>query len=161
MAIVKTVKRVGVKEPITKKIIKPIVEKITFSSNSDDSVNKINELTINFDDSDEDEEISIESNINGNKYFNFSISQLPHCCGINEIGEFSLTNGFNIKQLTEILDLLVSNSGSGKTAIINTNGRESSIMLEEALLKCKRWVLVKSFINSNSKNTVKMWISNN
>jgi len=99
---------------------------------------------------------------------NISTNLLPYCCGVVEIGELSysfkhrLVPVFElkaIKELSNFLDKLVEYKG--KTFMINTNGKNSSVMFEKALAKCKNWVLVKEFVNFNSNNTIKMWISNN
>lgn len=39
--------------------------------------------------------------------------------------------------------------------------KTSSEYLGEALEKCDFWTPVKSWVNTNSKNTVTLWVSNN
>lgn len=91
---------------------------------------------------------------------NFSISVLPHCCGISEFGDISVNTKSDIQMLTKFLDEIV-NSVKGHTFIINTNGIDDSARYEKALANCKNWTLVKTFKNANSGNTIKMWISTN
>lgn len=88
----------------------------------------------------------------------FSLEPLPMCCGISEVGNLSVSD--NHPKLTEILDVLVA-SNKGKTLILNTNGDRVSLIYDKALTKCKYWTLVKSFKNSGTGNTIKVWMSNN
>lgn len=97
-----------------------------------------------------------------NKYtdFKFNISETVYCCGISEIGELSIEGGnpLCIPGLIKILDAIIT---PGHTYILSTNGKNDSLIFEKALEKCKYWTMVKSFVNKNSRNTIKMWISNN
>lgn len=97
----------------------------------------------------------------GNLKFSYTTQQLPHCCGIIELGNLNLIpNGDKTTELTKYLDLLVA-SKPGKTLMINTINFGSCIALEVALAKCKNWVAVKKFVNKSSKNTITIWLSNN
>lgn len=87
-------------------------------------------------------------------------NSLPHCCGVYELGELSTSKNIPIIELTKVLDTIVCKNNNF-TLIINTNGINDSIIFEKALSKCKYFNLVKSFKNANSKNTIKMWVSNN
>lgn len=88
------------------------------------------------------------------------ISDLPYCCGVLELGNLYTDKTCTTKELTEYLDALV-NEAKGKTLIINTNGEVHSKRFDDALIKCKYFVQVKTFKNSSSNNTIKIWMSNN
>ena len=94
------------------------------------------------------------------KLLSFTFNRLPHCCGIFEIGDLSIGSLFPTTELTKILDTIVNNI-TNRTLILSTNGVSTSIWFEKALSECKEWTLVKQFKNSNSGNTVKLWVSNN
>lgn len=92
-----------------------------------------------------------------NHYVHFEIEDLPHCCGLKEIGglnkiDFMSQKAFNIM----IKGLLTSDY----TFIINTNGERFSKMWDEKLIKSKMFTCVKQFVNPSSKNLIKVWISN-
>lgn len=92
----------------------------------------------------------------------FRIEDTEFCCGLLELGEIHCSKGIPIKELASVLDRAVECVSENKnTLIINTNGKDASIIFEKALAKCKYWTLVKTFKNGNSGNTIKMWISNN
>lgn len=81
----------------------------------------------------------------------------PYCCGIREIGELRNINFISQKAFNYLVKgLLLSNY----TFIINTNGEKASLSWDEKLEKCKMFTCVKEFINPNSKNPIKIWISN-
>jgi hypothetical protein len=92
------------------------------------------------------------------KQISFNGVSLLHCCGIIELGNIHITEGNN--KVLEVLHALVTNY-PGITFMINTNGRDSSKRMEEALVKSDVFVKIKSFKNANSGNTVTIWLSNN
>ncbi len=139
--------------------IKVVNQYPKFECNSEDQTSDIN-LAISQLYISEDEGNNITINYsNSRKTINFHTSQLPHCCGIIELGDIQCSKDIDSKTLITILNGIV-NIVKGKTLIINTNGQESSINFETVLPKCKNWVLVKTFKNSG-RNTIKMWVSNN
>ena len=98
----------------------------------------------------------------------FTFERLPFCCGITEIGNLNISNSSTKNKrifVNEIIQEFFDRLGKklkGHTFIINTNGKDFCTDLELILSKCKdSWTMVKEFVNSNSKNTIKMWISNN
>lgn len=104
---------------------------------------------------DSDETLDLE--LNRRTIFNCEIIQLPHCCGIFELGaicfntfkdEIKFFNGLAICK-------------TGKTLMINTINTGQSARLAEVLVKCTNWTLVKTFKNSGSGNIIKIWMSNN
>ncbi len=86
--------------------------------------------------------------------------EFQYCCGLNEIGDFSVDKTFPIDILSNILDGMIE-YGSNSTIIATTNGKNESIVMEKAFIKCKNWQLVKTFKNPRSGNTLKVWMSNN
>ena len=93
-------------------------------------------------------------------YFSFETCSLPNCCGVIEFGGFGIDKGVPEKELAKILDVIAIKQG--KTTIITTNGKDSSVIMEKALAISKYFTLVKSFRNNvNSGNLVKVWLSNN
>ena len=114
----------------------------------------------------------IESSTDGDNYYinitknnktfiKFYLSSTRFCCGIIELGELNVNvreqdHKENLYELINLLPEMIVN----KTLMINTNGQGVCIKYEEALSKTKNWTLVKEFKNT-TKNTIKMWISNN
>jgi hypothetical protein len=91
-------------------------------------------------------------------YTAFNLQVLPHCCGVYEVGSLEVSSKF--KGLSQILDgLAVANAGL--TLIMNTNGRDASLLFEEALVKCKYWTKIKRFLNKNSGRHITVWMTNN
>jgi len=105
-------------------------------------------------------QLTITDIYNKETNINLFISNLPYCCGVFELGEISVSRDINITDVTKVLDTLVTKN-TNFTLMINTNGIEDSIIFEKALAKCKYFTLVKTFKNRNSKNIIKMWVSNN
>lgn len=89
----------------------------------------------------------------------FSPTRLPHCCGIVELGDLTINKRITQSDFNDIMGAI--HAIKGKTFIINTNGISNSVIWESLLVKCPYFTMVKSFVNSNSENTIKMWISNN
>ncbi len=110
-------------------------------------------------DSGEDVDITYKHTINNEYHVNFNIEQLAHCCAVLEIGELNIDSRFPIKNLIEILDIIPT--VNKETIVINTNGVDSSILFEQALIKCKNWTKVKSFKSKSGNRTIIMWVSNN
>lgn len=90
----------------------------------------------------------------------WEVQNFLYCCGCSELGELKVSSGFPVPAITTLLDKLVAQT-KGHTFIMTTNGVGTNIPFEKALMKCENWTLVKVFKNKNSKNTIKMWISNN
>lgn len=133
------------------------------STNSLDDLVKVY-LRDTIEDYDDDFNLKIDISINSNTRVKPSVKmnfqKQAFCCGIYELGSLIISPSFPNNELTKILDS-ISNSIRGRTLLLNTNGREASIAFEKALSNCKEWTLVKAFKNSNSGNTIKMWVSNN
>lgn len=90
----------------------------------------------------------------------FAQEELPYCCGIIEFGDLQTRGNIPQKNFNELMALKL-HSLSGVTVMINTINSEGLKHFEDLLTKCPYFVLVKEFINPNSKNTIKMWVSNN
>jgi len=87
------------------------------------------------------------------------MSELPHCCGIYEIGNLSIDRVFPQKAFNELMNGFCA---EGFTLCVNTVTTSISDRTWASLLeKCPSFTEVKSFVNPNSKNTIRMWISNN
>jgi hypothetical protein len=157
---------------ITKKITNkplPSKEDLKYSFNGE-KFKDIDSLVLDIhreyknEDFDFDDNNGFEITLNDLK-IEFCINRLPYCCGILELGSLNhkrITPNAElvaIKEVSSFLDKFVEYKGL--TFMINTNGKAPCILFEKALAKCKNWVLVKEFVNSNSNNTIKMWISNN
>ncbi len=160
---------IQIKKKITNKKIEIIKEKIEtfprYINNDTDQVDAIENIILEtiFDwDSGRAEDYQIELELSKSRFttLEFSLQQLPFCCGIIEMGALECDKSFPINELTKILDLFIQKH-KGITFIINTNNRDSSILFEKALPKCKYWTLVKTFKNANSNNIISTYISNN
>lgn len=94
------------------------------------------------------------------KEFSFETCTLPNCCGVLELGSFSMDKGMPEKELVKILDVIAIKKN--KTTIITTNGKDHSIIMEKALAISSYFTLVKSFKNSGVNGSlIKVWLSNN
>ena len=98
---------------------------------------------------------------NENYYIDMEIQALPYCCGASEIGSFTMNNcnDFNSDHITAISELFTEIAKRHNSLIINTNGYGTCVFLEKVLEKNINWLLVKTFINPSSGNTIKMWIN--
>ncbi len=150
MSTVKTIKNVKIKK------IEKTIGHIKYINiiNDEYSGSEIENLNLTI----EDEEV-VEVSLNGLNV-GFDIKTTTYCCGLLELGELSCDLQIAPIELTKLLDYCVQRV-NGKTLMINTNGVGYSKVFEQALAKCKYFKLVKTFINDNSGNTVKIWISNN
>jgi hypothetical protein len=98
---------------------------------------------------------------NKEKIFYIEITQLPGCCGVYVLNNYSLRAGFE-RILVEFFDEFVSNSRHyGITFQITTAENVVCKMMESILSKCKNWTAVKKFKNANSGRIVTIWVSNN
>lgn len=97
--------------------------------------------------------------IKGVKKLVFEVNGLPYCCGTYEFGHLEASLDFPQSAFNSIMEQLLSYKG--KTIVINTNGKDDSIMWEKLLKGSKMFTDVKKFVNSGSKNTITMWVSNN
>lgn len=93
-----------------------------------------------------------------NKFLQFEACPMPACCGITELGSLAAQEGINTKDAANFIDALVI---KGHTIIVNTNGVGGSLRWDSILTKCKYFEIVKRFKNSNSKNMINVWMSNN
>ena len=96
----------------------------------------------------------------------FNGIELPNCCGVMELGGFSVMSKKNcefyksetdcniLNDLVKFLDIIAL---SNYTIIINTIF--SLEVLEEALALSKNWKLVCENVNPNSGNLIKTWIN--
>jgi hypothetical protein len=89
-----------------------------------------------------------------------TLSTLPHCCGIREVGDLSISKDFPQKLFNEFMKAFTSYY-KGTTFIINTNNKNDSIIFERLLAKCPYFVDIKRFINKTSGNIITLWVSNN
>jgi len=152
----KTVIPIKRKKPVTTKSTIPEF-KPYLSFDSDGCVSRAIDLSKGLDPS--DSQIYYHDRPDNVYYFMWDLNDLPFCCGIMEIGQLSLRKEFPKNILKGVLDAFVFNQKF--TFVINTNGKDSSIQVEAALKECKNWTLVKTFESPNTKNTIKMWVSNN
>lgn len=155
MAVVNKVKTVKVKG----------IDEIFFkyySNNSDIESNDLSDLIIREISEEGVDSFSITINNKNKAYNNLMIATeaLPFCCGIREIGELNISKTTDVKDVKTLFDTLVTLT-KGNTYIVNTNGNASSKLVDAALATSSLWTLVKTFKNSNSGSTIKMWISNN
>jgi hypothetical protein len=111
-----------------------------------------------FDDDNIDADV-IKSSTGKNGFIKLEGNTLLNCCGVIELGNLKATNVDNV-HINHILNNILSVSG-GRTVIINTNGKQDNVLYEKALAVNKNFTLVKTFVNPSSKNTIKMWVSNN
>lgn len=102
---------------------------------------------------------NLDLNIDG-KAFGFTISGMPHCCGISEFGNLTASLDLNVNKSADVIDCLIESS-KGHTVIVNTNGDSQSRRWDSILTKSKYFKVVKKFVNSNSRNTITVWMSNN
>lgn len=100
---------------------------------------------------------SLDLDCNRKPAFYADVAQLPNCCGIYELGSIDF-NGF--KDEIKFFNTLAI-CKTGKTLMINTINVGQSAILAKVLAKCSNWTLVKTFKNSGSGNTIKIWMSNN
>jgi len=98
---------------------------------------------------------------NGLSTIDMLISDLPYCCGASEIGNFRMTgySDFSSDHIDAISELFTEIAKRHNDLIINTNGYGTCVFLEKVLEKNNNWLLVKTFINPSSGNTIKMWIN--
>ena len=123
-------------------------------------------------------DIAIEGDDVSNIFY-ASVSQLPHCCGIDEIGDITVYERDtdyikdNKEEFEQVLDTVLSQLlRRSKTysrgdyirkTIFVCNlipENEGCILMREAFIRTGYFTLVKSFINSNSGNLVELWVSN-
>lgn len=97
--------------------------------------------------------------------FGFCCNQLPHCCGVYELGSFVCFKQLKPEHINKMLNIslqsLTKPNNRCKTVIINTNGKDDCIPLEAALKVNENFTMVKEFINTGSGSKIKMWVSNN
>ena len=117
--------------------------------NIDDMIGLLNDYI------DDGESLDLDSN--RKPAFYADIAQLPNCCGIFELGSICFTT---FKDEIKFFNALAV-CKTGKTLMINTINTGESARLAEVLAKCSNWTLVKTFKNSGSGNTIKIWMSNN
>ena len=149
------VKRGNVVTPVkttTKKV--EIVKSDKYDLNGEDGT--INDIIGLLDDYIDDGE-TLDLELNRKNAFYACINQLPHCCGIYELGEIDFST---FKDEIKFFNALAV-CKTGKTLMINTINTGESARLAEVLAKCSNWTLVKTFKNSGSGNTIKIWMSNN
>lgn len=156
-----TITQIKTNKKVEKIVVKEVYPKYTLNDvDEDKDTNLDNILELLNLGNDELDSIYIETSISTSFTINFTSTELPHCCGIYEIGDLSTNGNIDITELTKILDGLVR-TVKKKTLIINTNGKGVSVYFEKALAKCKYFTMVKSFKNGGTSSTIKMWISNN
>lgn len=149
------VKRGNVVTPVkttTKKV--EIVKSDRYDLN--DEQGNIDDMIELLDDYMDDGE-TLDLELNRKDAFYACINQLPNCCGIFELGSICFTT---FKDEIKFFNALAI-CKTGKTLMINTINTGESARLAEVLAKCSNWTLVKTFRNSGSGNTIKIWMSNN
>jgi len=128
-------------------------DKYRINSDDEGDINDIIEVLRDYI----DEGMDINLELNRRSIFQTDIQQLPHCCGIFELGSI----GFEpFKDDIKFFNALAI-CKKGKTLMINTINTGQSNKLAVILAKCSNWTLVKTFTNSGSGNTIKIWMSNN
>jgi hypothetical protein len=99
----------------------------------------------------------------GNDEFNCRVDEAPYCCAVLELGDITVSHTFPQVAFNKLMKVATKKWQDHKGAtvnygiMINTNGKDTH--LEELLSKCPHFKLVKTFINPNSGNTIKMWVS--
>lgn len=156
-----TVKKVVVKKAAAKKIENPL-----YRMNHGDYNNVSSVIDSIMSDIEEDSDFNFECKIL-NQLVRFRFNQNTFCCGLIEIGELEIsgppagkTSTAFLKAFSDLINELI-NVKEGNTLMLTTNGRDSSVYFEKVLSKSESWTAIKSFRNSNSGNTVTIWISNN
>lgn len=111
-------------------------------------------------------EFSLITSKEGEHILSFYGLELPHCCGVLEIGSIrviSEEHAKNLQSLTDcnillgvvkFMDIIAL---SKYTLIINTIPNLK--VLEKALTLSKSWKLVRENVNPNSNNLIKTWIN--
>ena len=141
---------------IIKKKITPIEKeskKLWYDSDCEEYYFDVNQqlITDNFDST-----FNLEFN---GKHIVGEISELPHCCGVYEIGDLGINPTFPQEAFNELMNGFLT---KGYTLCVNTVSVSASNKTWASLLaSCPLFTEVKSFVNPNSKNTIRMWISNN
>ena len=149
------VKRGNVVTPVkttTKKI--ETVKSDKYNLNGEDgSIDDMIELLNDYVDCDE----TLDLDLNRSTVFMADINAVPHCCGIFELGNIAF---HTFKDEVKFFNALAI-CKTGKTLMINTINTGQSARLAEVLVKCTNWTCVKTFKNSSSNSTIKIWMSNN
>jgi len=155
-----TAKRPTVKRGNVVTLVKTTTKKIEtvksdkYNLNGEDgNIDDMIELLNDYVDSDE----MLNLDLNRSTVFDCEINKLPNCCGIFELGSISFNT---FKDEIKFFNALAI-CKTGKTLMINTINTGPSARLAEVLAKCVNWTLVKTFKNSGSGNTIKIWMSNN
>lgn len=107
--------------------------------------------------------------------FSFSVSELPHCCGVLEIGNFDLVFGdaFEIDLKDEKLNEAIikaiktvykkeNRNGKNKPCrkiIVNLTDNKVCEIFEHCLLQSEIFKEIARFKNINSGNQVRMYLS--
>lgn len=139
-----------------KKVVKEVIKKDVYSIYGADEEGDINDMIELVGDFIEDTE-NLVLELNNLTVFEVEVNELPHCCGIYELGKI-LFKPF--KDEVKFFNALAI-CKKGKTLMINTINTGQSAELSKVLAKCSNWTLVKTFINSGSRNEIKIWMSNN
>lgn len=98
----------------------------------------------------------------------------PYCCGLYELGSFSdddnndrstrITHAEKIAGLRGLLDYIIEETTESDrcyTTVFTLIDNEACNLLEEALEGSRHYTLAKTFINANSSNENKLYVSNN
>ena len=156
-----TVKKVVVKKVAAKKVEKPLYR---MNGRNYNNVSSIIDSIIS--DVEDDPDSSFDCNIL-DQYVTFTFQQNSFCCGLLEIGNLEISGSSTgkssaafLKAFSDLMNELV-NIKEGNSLMLTTNGKNSSVYFEKVLAKSESWTAIKSFKNSNSGNTVTIWISNN
>jgi hypothetical protein len=129
--------------------------------------------------SDYDEDGSVSSGIVIDKRevgsFNFEIQRMPHSCSILDIGDFGFvkpntTSSVKEEMVEDLVNLTLNKLLEEITEVSGKKGLCRTVMftlietqreLRRIVNKNPNFTLVKSFVNSNSKNTNYLYVSNN
>jgi hypothetical protein len=103
--------------------------------------------------------------------FQFETSDVPHCCGMSELGAFyirgnstTITRPTKVELVKRMLDRIIEENTSGRTCrtlFFTTINNEACNLVDEAVAAGAPFTLVKTFVNSNSSSTNRLYVSNN
>lgn len=103
--------------------------------------------------------------------FNLDVSDVPHCCGINEIGNFNIRSNDRtisekdkVEGVRRLLTKIIEHNTSGKTCrtlyftLVDNAGCN---LIAKAIADGTMFTEVKTFVNSNTGRQNVLYVSNN
>lgn len=122
---------------------------------------------------DPDDEFTVTTgNGRHNPILSAAVADNEFCCGVLEFGNLQAWPGLIkgdkagfLKAAGSFLRKAVLaetvTKDKCRTIMVTTNGTGPSVLWEEALAESKAFVCVKEFVNMNSRNKLKIWLSSN